>query len=662
MTERRTGGSGLDLSALANVDLYRRNAFRLSGLPVDASLRQIRRRATEVEVAERLGDTGSIAGDGLFPVTPHPAAEEVLTALQRLRDPNRRLLEEWFWLWPIPDHPTEDARLDDVKRSWSELVGTGSEHAGTAAHNLAVAAHLKLLEVGRGSRSLEGAWKSAYRAWRRVIDDERCWTWLEGRVEAIADPQLKVGAVAELRSGLPAMLLEIHAGLVVSLVAGHPTRAAMHVAAIRASGFDRELVDEALTGAVQGETSRLRALAGRAREAVLAREPFEPVAKSIVEGSKADLAAVRAVLGDDHPVLAGVTDRLAGGLRECVIAGVNRSGVAATVDRRKEYATAIRWLDKALGIAGEGHVREQITADLTTLLHNLVLACCNAAIAKPKGAKTYTIEAERLLVQRTREPMSRLRKLDRAMHDSLCDEVAGTSFVMLVDYANHHGPSATVANAVLPGLEKALSLVKGRDLEGRIRKAIRDIESILEHERPGYRTAPRPTGGQFPGFARNEWNAFGDRSDPYLGSTGQDDFVDRFAPPIGGTAGACALCGEHTRSKRSVQLYRLRPRGGGSEIKWVEVSCCPDCRHKGLAMAHLRLGVFLIDTAAFVILALVLFLGSVTLEGTGTTLGIMLALDLIMRGTLTFRRDRQVSVAEQPELAQLLREQWTIVR
>ena len=204
--------------------------------------------------------------------------------------------------------------------------------------------------------------------------------------------------------------------------------------------------------------------------------------------------------------------------------------------------------------------------------------------------------------------------------------------------------------------------MKGRDLEGRIRKAIRDIESILEHERPGYRTAPRPTGGQLPGFARNEWNAFGDRSDPYLGSTGQDDFGDRFAPPIGGTAGACALCGEHTRSKRSVQLYRLRPRGGGSEIKWVEVSCCPDCRHKGLAMAHLRLGVFLIDTAAFVILALVLFLGSVTLEGTGTTLGIMLALDLIMRGTLTFRKDRQVSVAEQPELAQLLREQWTIVR
>jgi hypothetical protein len=583
MQERRTGGHSLDLSSYATVDLYRRNAFRLSGLPVDASLRQIRRKTGEIEAAERLGDEGLIRSDRLFPVKPQPSAEAIRTALQRLRDPNQRLLDEWFWLWSIPDVEIEGAEPADVGRAWGERAGTGMAHASTALHNLAVTAHMNVLESGPGSKSIEAAWKGVYRRWRKVIDNERCWEWLEQRVEAIADPQLKAGAVAEIRRELPSLLLDIHAGLAVS-VTDWPTRTKMHVNAMRASGFDRELVDRALIGAVQGQVSRLRALGDRARDATQAREPWDEAVRSIVEESAADRKTLDLVVGLHHPVVTGVTDRLAGGLRECLIAGVNRSG-AEGLNQPEDYGQAVHWLEKARSIAGDGHVRQQIEADMVTLLTNQVVVTCNAALEKPKGAKTYTIDAERRMVKRTHEPMQRLRKLDRAEYDSLCDEVAGTSFVMLIEYVNHHGPRGGDVSAALPGLRKALELAKNPELAGRISKAINDIERIRRPARPAPTPLSSPTMQQDlflnalqAGYSRDE---ILDR----LEASGKGNLIDQLGlrQYLEPTA-QCGICGRSTYGTRSIEMEDLTSpdRRYGPVRRFHSVPCCVRCRRKPL--------------------------------------------------------------------------------
>jgi hypothetical protein len=666
MQERRAGERGLDLSALATVDLYRHNAFRLSGLPVDASLRQIRRKTGEIEAAERLGDDGLIKSDQLFPVKPSPSAETISTALQRLRDPNRRLLDEWFWLWPIPGVELDGAKPADAGRAWGERVGAGTAEASIALHNIAVTAHLNVLESGNGSKSVETIWRGVYRRWRKVIDDERCWEWLEQRVAAIADPQLKTGAVAELRRELPSLLLEIHAGLAASAVAW-PTRVKLHVKAMRDSGFGREPVDRALLGAVQGQVTRLRALADRARDAVQAREPWEEVVGSITEESAADRKTLDLLVGLDHPVVAGVTDRLAGSLRECVIASVNRSG-ADGLNQPEDYAHAVQGLDKARAIARDGHAWQQIKADMVTLLTNQVVVTCNAALENAQRTRTYTLDAERRLVKETSAPMQRLRKLDRAAHDSLCDEVAGTSFVMLIEYVNHHGLRGADVSGALPGLRKALELATGSELVGRIRKAINDIERIAGPARP----APSTLGY---GTATSR----DDRADEYLRLLGLDrrDDSDAFRGAFGGAEfggrrsgldfgrtvedGICALCGSgYGYYDRRFVLTRTRPFDGRSELCTVEVSCCEGCRTKRIAQGPLRFGIRLLVGAAlatFVLMGFVWSSAVLAMILVGFGFGIVIGL---MQWAVEHRVERHKRLASHSEIAHLLRTNWRI--
>jgi hypothetical protein len=78
----------------ATPDLYRRNAFRLTGLPVTASTREVARQADKLKM---LADLGGQAAQHLAVVpgmTP-PTPEEVREATQRLKDVEARALDEF---------------------------------------------------------------------------------------------------------------------------------------------------------------------------------------------------------------------------------------------------------------------------------------------------------------------------------------------------------------------------------------------------------------------------------------------------------------------------------------------------------------------------------------------------------------------------------------
>ena len=92
----QTGGS---LLGDVHAELYANNAFRLSGLPASATSRDIRRRSEQLRVMAQLG-TGTDTGQGVLPLAERPGAAAVADALERLRDPSRRLVDELFWFWP----------------------------------------------------------------------------------------------------------------------------------------------------------------------------------------------------------------------------------------------------------------------------------------------------------------------------------------------------------------------------------------------------------------------------------------------------------------------------------------------------------------------------------------------------------------------------------
>ena len=90
---------GSVLLGAASPDLFRLNAFRITGLAVDATASQINRQVEKLRLAEKFG-AASQRPRRAFALDPPPDAEQLRAALQRLHDPEVRLVDEFFWFWP----------------------------------------------------------------------------------------------------------------------------------------------------------------------------------------------------------------------------------------------------------------------------------------------------------------------------------------------------------------------------------------------------------------------------------------------------------------------------------------------------------------------------------------------------------------------------------
>jgi hypothetical protein len=100
----------------------------LTGLLIDSSLRDISKAAERLEmIAKGFGIAEAAASS--FSTAP-PSAEEVRTALQCLKVPEQRLLQEFFWFWPTAHQGGHDPALaamnaGEITRAekiWGELA------------------------------------------------------------------------------------------------------------------------------------------------------------------------------------------------------------------------------------------------------------------------------------------------------------------------------------------------------------------------------------------------------------------------------------------------------------------------------------------------------------------------------------------------------------
>lgn len=263
----------------ARPTLYHSNAFRITGLPVQASARDITRQASRLDIAARVGGTVP-SGAGPFPLAPAPDRDSVRDAIDRLRDPERRLIEELFWFWPHdPSNGTSDAALGLLCRGetksaielWKSIVLSGADR-GAAQHNLAICAHLCALETANPADA-ERWWRDAFHHWKLVLQDETCWSRFASRIVQLEDPRLTTGLVRRLRKDLPAVLVSISCLLVLRAAeANDYSTARQHAALIRNAGFEQESVREALRTALAPVRQRLRAQC----DAVLAEVKANP--------------------------------------------------------------------------------------------------------------------------------------------------------------------------------------------------------------------------------------------------------------------------------------------------------------------------------------------------------------------------------------------------
>jgi hypothetical protein len=212
----------------AGLEIYRRNVFRITGLPVDATARQITKRAEQLKLAGELGHAEDGEHNALS-LRPSPNSAQIQEALQRIKEPELRVIDEYFWYWPMHESgSTEDTaiqallngQIQDALRIWYEKENDPA-YGAIASHNLAVFDHMIALDwtlaqladpanADAASRAMR-YWTQSMDRWERVAIDGSAWDWLKDRIRAINDPRLTTGFARRMEMGLPEAMDKINA-------------------------------------------------------------------------------------------------------------------------------------------------------------------------------------------------------------------------------------------------------------------------------------------------------------------------------------------------------------------------------------------------------------------------------------------------------------------
>ncbi|MQM25539.1 hypothetical protein [Glycomyces albidus] len=323
------------LGSLSGRSLYRGNVFRITGLPGDASPRQVRRGREE-----RLNPYFEPpAGADAAPLPPSADPDELHHAFEGLRDPLLRLTHELLWLRP-------DADAGDP-------------------HNVAVRTHCAAMEAEEAGDHFETMWTDALRAWAAVLDAEATWTWAKARVRAIDDPRLTLAAVRALRERLPEHLLGVSLALAASAAADRRTAAAeRHMRVLNESPFGKDLVRKAARNAVHGPETRIKTACETAKEA--SDSQGLKAARTLLLETAEPIRVVEALMGFDDPLNRACREEVAKTANRCAVGYFNQrrkgTGIARVLQVARKVAVAkatIELIDENLAVVeSEPLIRE----------------------------------------------------------------------------------------------------------------------------------------------------------------------------------------------------------------------------------------------------------------------------------------------------------------
>jgi hypothetical protein len=244
----------------ASIDLYKRNGFRITGLASDATAKQVSKRGDKLKLMEELGQ-GVGANTNAFALNPPPSVDDIREALQRLKDPESRLIDEFFWFWPEESSESDEAiqayLTGDGEKAfdfWHGRRGT-SAPGMVAYHNLAVINHMMAIEWttqyldaspdAATQERISAYWSTAIRYWRRVGQNDSAWDALKERIRILDDPRLTTGLARRMRAVLPEAVASINATFALKLAErGQASATETQIKYVRDIGLDDHLREE----------------------------------------------------------------------------------------------------------------------------------------------------------------------------------------------------------------------------------------------------------------------------------------------------------------------------------------------------------------------------------------------------------------------------------
>jgi len=362
--------------------VYFHNAFRITGLPIDASTRDIKRRVDDLKAAAEMGDDED-EHIYAFALKPPPEVDDIREAAQRLHEPERRIIEELFWFWPQePGQGASDRALGALKigdkdaafKLWSDASQRHElSESITAKHNLAVMYQMVALDSEilalKGEFSAEQTatisknWATSLKWWAELADDETFWSLVADRIRNLDDHRLTTGFARRMRSAFPTALQHINARLALQFAEKAKfDHAKRHIAHMRQVNHDSDEVDRVIGDILKPLETRVN----EAVEKALARSKRDArdganIAKELLEVTKQPFAIIRSLLDEEHAIRFYLFELVYDACATCLIAYGNKT---------EDWSTCVALLKMTEPLAVTDEARAKIRTNIAQAEEN----------------------------------------------------------------------------------------------------------------------------------------------------------------------------------------------------------------------------------------------------------------------------------------------------
>lgn len=481
-TRKRASTGCKPLLDAATPELFQVNAFRVTGLPVDATARQISKHFDSLKQMAELG-LGASVHTGPYALKPPPTLDQIREAHQRLKDPEQRLIDEFFWFWPEQfGKSTSDAAIqalaggdgDTAFQIW-RTKETNPTDGVVAMHNVAIVWYLTALEWENATakqgldderrRKIETYWRDAFKRWEHLATDDTFWEKITSRVKQIDDARLTSGFVRRMRTTLPGALVKVNAQLALRYAqAGQVELARMHVQFMRETNAGLDDIEKIAELVLTPARNRLSGQIQRAQERA-SKNPHDAATatQELLQQAQQTLSLFDLFFGKDNDLRNELFDELAGVCNRLQIVYHK-----ATSDDK----TCLEILTVILPFTTSTDLRLLIEKDISETSERLALEpirtiCDAAAKAAEANPASGDKQAERIL-SAISHILSKLSSsgLPQGAIDRAKDEIA----LALIHCAVVFGNKTDKWKPCIAILEQSLQLAVSSDVKGRATK------------------------------------------------------------------------------------------------------------------------------------------------------------------------------------------------